>query len=314
MKIPRVKFTIGQGDINNMIQDLSGRIGIQFGTPKIIDEPDPEDPDTAVFSKAWRIRYAVAKVYDPGSMLTLQTPTDILILSVLKKYLGEKFDVRCVPYYAYLAGIDESTSTPTPRLRKIEVTMIFPQTHEQEEQIRSGCKKEGRTFHSEEEKTNKLALGLTFVKKDECPCCNFPIDPSTFKFIYVRTCPVPGCGFQYPNRRECEKKFLRTFDLHDCEKELHKFTHMATYRYPELPDVCIETLPSAEQLSRNVTESLAFAVWKTHIDKQAAEQTALSVLRAQVRATSVTKPHYQSPKSTKSALPRPGFKRAKRPN
>lgn len=144
--------------------------------------------------------------------------------------------------------------------------------------------------------------------------CNFPIDPSTFKFIYVRTCPVPGCGFQYPNRRECEKKFLRTFDLHDCEKELHKFTHMATYRYPELPDVCIETLPSAEQLSRNVTESLAFAVWKTHIDKQVAEQTALSVLRAQVRATSVTKPHYQSPKSTKSALPRPGFKRAKRPN
>jgi len=86
IKIPRISFTIAPSNINQMIQDFDHRIGPQFGTPKIIEEPDPKiieeldendpDSDSVFFSEAWPIKYAITKVFDPGARIFLEAISD----------------------------------------------------------------------------------------------------------------------------------------------------------------------------------------------------------------------------------------------
>ena len=108
IKIPRIRFTLAPTNIHQMIQDFDRRIGILFGTPKIIDEPDENDPDSVYFSDAWVIRYAIIKTYDSEARMFLETNSDTLTFSVLKAALGEKFDVRySVPHYVMIVGIND---------------------------------------------------------------------------------------------------------------------------------------------------------------------------------------------------------------
>jgi len=245
--IPRNKFTVSPTNINDMIQDLNERIGSQFGAPKIIEEPDPTEPDRVFFNPAWIIKYKPIKVFDPASRMFLESSSGQMTFSVMKKMLGDTFDPRfSFPFFTYIGGLDDSTLPSTPRHRKLKVVMVFPSSQEKDQSIRSGCKKEGRTFHSQVEKVKKLASGLIYVPKDECPHCNFPIDPVTLKLIYITSCPVPGCTHQYGDRRSDEKKYLIDFDSHDCERKLHFNSHMNNYKLPMLPDIYQDTQLTAE--------------------------------------------------------------------
>ena len=312
IKIPRINFTLSQSNINDMIQDFNDRIGIQFGTPKIIEEPDKENPEMVFFSPAWTIKYDNTKVFDPTARMFLETKADSISFSVMKCELGDKFDVRfSVPQFAMIAGINESERPPAPQHRKLEITMLFPSTGEKKDRILSGCKKGARTFHDITESSKFTALGLTFVEKSSCPLCNFPVDPTTLNVLFHRICPVPGCAHSYGNRREDEKHYLDNFDSHDCERELHAQGHMKNYEKPVLPTINISVKPTPEEMSRNVIESTDFAAWKVHIDRQAQQHEASKQFRTNKSNTEVLKPVYTSPSKVKST-PRQGFKRAKR--
>ena len=313
IEVPSKNFTTTQSNINDMIMDLNERIGSQFGTPKIIEDPDPNEPDRVFFNEAWVINYVPNKVFDPGSRMSLESNSQYMRFSVLKKMLGDTFDPRfSFPYFTYIAGLDDSTLPSTPKYRKLNVSMVFLISQEKDQTIRSGCRKEGRTFHDEHEKLKKLASGLIFVNKDECPHCNFPIDPMTLKFIYTSSCPVPGCAHIYGDRRKDEKAYLLSFDGHDCEKILHSDSHMKNYKLPVLPDAPQHLQLTAEQLSKKVTISSEFAQWKIHVDRQTTEQLALVELRERMRAHVAVKPVYRTPTPSQTTVFRPGFKRAKR--
>ena len=313
IEVPSKNFTTTQSNINDMIMDLNERIGSQFGTPKIMEDPDPNEPDRVFFNEAWVINYVPNKVFDPGSRMPLESNSQYMRFSVLKKMLGDTFDPRfSFPYFTYIAGLDDSTLPSTPKYRKLNVSMVFPISQEKDQTIRSGCRKEGRTFHDEDEKLKKLASGLIFVNKDECPHCNFPIDPMTLKFIYTSSCPVPGCAHIYGDRRKDEKAYLLSFDGHDCEKILHSDSHMKNYKLPVLPDAPQHLQLTAEQLSKKVTISSEFAQWKIHVDRQTTEQLALVELRERMRAHVAVKPVYRTPTPSQTTVFRPGFKRAKR--
>ena len=313
IKIPRIRFTIAQTNIHQMILDFDSRIGTEYGTPKIIEEPDENDPDSVFFSEDWVIRYGIIKIFDTEAMMFLETNSDTLTFSVLKTALGEKFDVRySVPHYVLIAGIDDSALPPTPQYRKLEVTLQFPRTGEKQNQIFSGCKKGARTYHDPMESSKYLAADFSFVPKDDCPICNFPIDPDTLKIIYARTCPVPGCRHSYGNRREDEKAYLLGFDRHDCEEALHRLGHMKNYVKPELPKIDFDNKLTSEAMSKNVTESAEFAHWKTYIDRQQEQHASNSELRRAQKKSVVAQPVYIDPIKVK-ATPRQGFKRVKRP-
>jgi len=87
---------------------------------------------------------------------------------------------------------------------------------------------------------------------------------------------------------------------------------MKNYKLPMLPDIHQDTQLTAEQLSKNVTDSLEFAEWKVFVDRQVTQQLDLVELRERRRALVPVKPVYRSPVHNKSSAFRPGFKRAKR--
>ena len=129
----------------------------------------------------------------------------------------------------------------------------------------------------------------------------------------MRICPVPGCTHSYGNRKDDEKAYLRDFDSHDCERELHEQGHMQHYERPELPKINIDNKPTPGEMSKMVTESAEFANWKTYIDRQTAQHASTSELRRLQKESKAAKPDYFAPIIKAKASPRQGFKRTNRP-